>query len=51
MSSQVRDQKTVHNHWTQTIAIGLNTLQRLYNCTLPNRIETGRHRFQALPYG
>jgi hypothetical protein len=36
---------------TRTIAIGLNTLQRLYNCTRPNRTETGHHRFQALPYG
>jgi hypothetical protein len=50
MSSQVRDQKTIHNQWTRTIAIALNTLQRLYNCTRPNRTRTGRHRFQALPY-
>jgi hypothetical protein len=45
MSSQVRDQKTVHNHWTQTITIGLNTLQKLYNCTHPNRTKTSRHWF------
>jgi hypothetical protein len=50
-SSQVRDQKTVYNQWTQTIAIGLNTLQRLYICTRPNRTGTARHRFQTLPYG
>jgi hypothetical protein len=51
VSSKVRDQKTVHNQWTRTIAIGLNTLQRLYNCTRPNRTGTGRHLFQAPPYG
>jgi hypothetical protein len=33
-----------------TDSIGLNTLQRLYNCTRPNRTETDRHRVQALPY-
>jgi hypothetical protein len=42
--------KTVHNQWTQTIAIGLHTLQRLYNYTRPNRTETGCHWFQAVPY-
>jgi hypothetical protein len=37
-SSQVRDQRTVHNQWTQTIAIGL-TLCR--GCTtIPARIES-----------
>jgi hypothetical protein len=36
-SSQVRDQRTVHNQWTQTIAIGL-TLCRGCN-TVPARIE------------
>jgi hypothetical protein len=51
VASQVRDQKTVHNQWTRTIAIGFNTLQRLYNCTHSNRTGTGRQRFQALPYG
>jgi hypothetical protein len=36
-SSQVRDQKTVHNQWTRTIAIGL-TLCR--GCTtVPARVE------------
>jgi hypothetical protein len=40
-SSKVRDQRTDHNQWTQTIAIGLNTLQRLYNCTRPNRAGNG----------
>jgi hypothetical protein len=49
--ARITDLKTVHNQWTQTIAIGLNTLQRLYSCTHPNRTETGCHRFQALPYG
>jgi hypothetical protein len=43
-SSQVRDQKTIHNQWTRTIAIGLNTLQRLYNCTCPNRAQTVANR-------
>jgi hypothetical protein len=51
VSGQVRDRKTVHNQWTRTIAIGLNTLQRLYNCTRPHRTETGRHRCPTLPYG
>jgi hypothetical protein len=49
--ARITDLRTVHNQWTQTIAIGLNTLQWLYNYTRPNRTETGRHRFQALPYG
>jgi hypothetical protein len=49
--TRLTDLRTVHNQWTQTIAIDLNTLQRLYNCTLPNRTETGCHRFQALPDG
>jgi hypothetical protein len=35
--ARITDLKTVHNLWTQTIAVGLNTLQRLYNCTRPNR--------------
>jgi hypothetical protein len=48
---RITNLRTVHNQWTRSIAIGLNTLQRLYNCTRPNRTETGRHRFQALPYG
>jgi hypothetical protein len=43
-SSQVRDQKTIHNQWTQTIAIGLNTLHRLYNCTRPDRARTVANR-------
>jgi hypothetical protein len=47
----VRDRETVHNQWTRTIAIGFNTLQRLYNCTRPNRIGTGRHRYPTLPCG
>jgi hypothetical protein len=34
---RITDLRTVHNQWTQTIATGLNTLQRLYNCTRPNR--------------
>jgi hypothetical protein len=49
--ARITDLRTVHNQWTRTIAIGLNTLQRLYNCTRPNRTGTGRHRFQVLPYG
>jgi hypothetical protein len=49
--ARITDLRTVHNQWTQTIVIGLNTLQRLYNSTRLNRTETGRHRFQALPYG
>jgi hypothetical protein len=42
----MKDQKTVHNQWTQTIAIAisLNTLQRLYNCTRPNRARTVANR-------
>jgi hypothetical protein len=43
-SGQVRDQKIVHNQWTQTIATGLNTLQRLHNCTRPNRARNGGRR-------
>jgi hypothetical protein len=39
ISSQVRDQKIVHNQWTRTIAIGLNTLQRLYNCASEGSLE------------
>jgi hypothetical protein len=38
--ARITDLRTVHNLWTRTIAIGLNTLQRLYNCTLPNRART-----------
>jgi hypothetical protein len=49
--AKITDLKTVHNQWTQTIAICLNTLQRLYNCTRSNRTETSRHWFQALSYG
>jgi hypothetical protein len=49
--ARITDLRTVHNKWTQTIAIDLNTMQRLYNCTSPNRTETGHHLFQALPYG
>jgi hypothetical protein len=41
--ARITELRTVHNQWTRTIAIGLNTLQRLYNCTRPNRSETGRH--------
>jgi hypothetical protein len=48
--ARTTDLNTVHSQSTRTIAIGLNTLQRLYNCTCPNRTETGRHWFQALPY-
>jgi hypothetical protein len=43
-SSQVRDQKTVHNQWMRTIAISLNTLRRLYNYTRPNRARTIANR-------
>jgi acyl-CoA reductase-like NAD-dependent aldehyde dehydrogenase len=43
--ARITDRRTVHNQWTRTIAIGLNTLQRLYNCTRPNRTETCRHQF------
>jgi hypothetical protein len=44
VSSQVRDLWTIHNQWTQTIAIGLNTLQRSYICTYSNRAKTGINR-------
>jgi hypothetical protein len=48
--ARITDLRTLHNQWTQIIAISLNTLHRLYNCTRPNRTKTGRHRSQALPY-
>jgi hypothetical protein len=35
--ARITDLRTVHNLWTRTIAIGLNTLHRLYNCTRPHR--------------
>jgi hypothetical protein len=35
--ARITDLRTVHNLWTRTIAIGLNTLQKLYNYTCPNR--------------
>jgi hypothetical protein len=41
---RITDLRTVHNLWTRTIAIGLNTLQRLYNCTRPNRARTVANR-------
>jgi hypothetical protein len=41
---RIKDLRTIHNLWTQTIAIGLNTLQRLYNCTRPNRAGNGGRR-------
>jgi hypothetical protein len=44
----MRDQKTVHNQWTWTIAIGLNTLKRLYNYTRLNR--AGRAVTDSKPY-
>jgi hypothetical protein len=49
--ARISDLRTVHNQWTQTTTIALNTLQRLYNCTRTNRTETGRHRFHTLLYG
>jgi hypothetical protein len=42
--ARITDLRTVHNLWTRTIAIGLNTLQRLYNCTHPNRAGNGGRR-------
>jgi hypothetical protein len=42
--AKITDLRTVHNLWTQTIAIDLNTLQRLYNCTRPNRARTVANR-------
>jgi hypothetical protein len=49
--ARITDLRTIHSQWTRTIAIGLNTLQRLYNCTRLNRSEIGHHRFHTLPYG
>jgi hypothetical protein len=43
-SSQNNRSEDVHNLRTQTIAIGLNTLQRLHNCTHPNRARTVENR-------
>jgi hypothetical protein len=42
--ARITDLRTVHNLCTRTIAIGLNTLQRLYNCTCPNRARTVANR-------
>jgi hypothetical protein len=47
---RITNLKTIHNQWTRTIAIGLNTLQRLYNCTHPNRAGISHHWFRTLPY-
>jgi hypothetical protein len=37
--ARITNLRIVHNLWTLTIAIDLNTLQRLYNCTRPNRAQ------------
>jgi hypothetical protein len=48
VASQVRDRKTVHNQWTQTIAIGL-TLCR--GCTtVPARIGPEQAVTDSRPY-
>jgi hypothetical protein len=38
--ARIIDLRTIQNLWTRTIAIGLNTLQSLYNSTRPNRART-----------